>query len=343
MAAAPDVKMRNVFLGLDDDDAKRIEALRERGEFFWLDLDLDSPGAERLGELLPIPDYAMDLLRGFGSADSIFSQTYADEDLVVFPFSCIGDPAAPPLGPDGMQPQEVHVLVTGDCLATIHHGPCEPLRELAGEEHRVTRSEQHLVYTVLAQMVASVFQVLARLSAEAEGTIGDLGKAHTGRRHLAFIREGQTRLNHLRGTFGPQSAVFERVADEIPYVKGLAGDDQDHFSALRRQLDHAVSAIDAASNALSGMLDLGLNRMTFLFTVVATLFLPTTFLAGFWGQNFVWLTDHIMSTASWWVFGVGLMTAAFLVCLWAIRRQLGPREAPNDSPISELRTGELGD
>ena len=40
-----DAKLRDVLLGLGDDEAGRVEALRQRGEFFWLDLDLELAGS----------------------------------------------------------------------------------------------------------------------------------------------------------------------------------------------------------------------------------------------------------------------------------------------------------
>jgi magnesium transporter len=143
-----------------------------------------------------------------------------------------------------------------------------------------------------------------------------------------FIREGRARLNHLRGHLAPQLSVFERVADEIPDVKGLSGDPHRYFVNIRAQLGHAVNSVDACNDALSGMLNMGLNRMTFLFTVVATLFLPITFLSGFFGQNFQWFLDRVTSATSFWLLGIGSMLLSLLASLWVIYRQLGPREAP---------------
>ena len=99
------------------------------------------------------------MLRDFESSISIFRRGYVDDAQVVFPFFCIRDPGAPPLGADGMQPLEVHVLVHGDYLVTVHHGPCAPLQELAGERPRVMRSEQHVIYRVLQRDGGNVVRV----------------------------------------------------------------------------------------------------------------------------------------------------------------------------------------
>ena len=114
-------------------------------------------------------------------------------------------------------------------------------------------------------------------------------------------------------------------------MQGLAGDDHHYFAGIRSQLGHADSAIDATNEALSGLLDLGLNRTTFLLTIVATVFLPLTFITGFFGQNFDWFLSNITSAASFWVLGIGLILGSILSSLWAIRRQLGPRESPDRS------------
>lgn len=308
--------------GLEGDNAERARALLRAGEFFWLDVDLDSADTERLGSLLDIPDHVVALMRD--DRAPAFDRRYVDEERVTFPFTCIGHRGSP-AGSAKLDPMAVNVLVHGRYVVTAHRGPCEPLREFARVEERFTRSAQHLIYGVLEQMVSSVFESLGHLERQTEAMARDVSKRHLGRRRLDFVHHERFRLMRLRGQLAPQLAVFENVSDEIPAVKGLNRDRDGYFVSIRQLLAHAVDAVDATDDALAGVLDWSLNLTNFFLTVVAATFLPLTFLTGFFGQNFNWFISQIGSAAAFFVFGLGLVLLSVIGSIWVIRRQLGPR------------------
>ena len=56
-------------------------------------------------------------------------------------------------------------------------------------------------------------------------------------------------------------------------------------------------------------------------TVIATIFLPLSFLTGFFGQNFAWMVDGVSSGQAFALLGIGLelVTVAGLLLLFRLR------------------------
>jgi magnesium transporter len=70
-------------------------------------------------------------------------------------------------------------------------------------------------------------------------------------------------------------------------------------------------------------------------TILATIFLPLTFVTGFFGQNFHWLVDEIDTTAAFFIYGIGgLVVPLGLLFLWLRRSRRRPIPAPALPPAA---------
>ena len=96
---------------------------------------------------------------------------------------------------------------------------------------------------------------------------------------------------------------------EIGRVAGLEADGERYFDRICEQLNRLMDAIDAAADAMAKLIDLRLNETTYWLTVVATIFLPLTFITGFFGMNFKWMVDQIDTQLAFWLLGIGTPVA----------------------------------
>ena len=83
---------------------------------------------------------------------------------------------------------------------------------------------------------------------------------------------------------------------------------------LLRQVLEANMAVISVEQTRVGVQQ---NRTIQQLTILATIFLPLTFITGFFGQNFGWLVAHIDSGIAFVVFGIGgLVVPLVLLFLW---------------------------
>ena len=124
----------------------------------------------------------------------------------------------------------------------------------------------------------------------------------------------------MRRVVAPQRDVFARDAERIGDLRGMEADDRFYFRDLYDTQIRVADLVDSYRDLLSGATDMYLstvaNRQGEInkqLTMIATIFLPLTFMTGFFGQNFKYLvTNWINTDWSFWVFGVGLLVVSII-------------------------------
>jgi magnesium transporter len=153
-----------------------------------------------------------------------------------------------------------------------------------------------------------------------------IDRPEPGQRQKLF--DLRRRLVDLRRVIGPQRDVMARGGDIVQKLPGLEADEaKDWFRDVYDHLLRIAEQIDAYRDLLSGALDVylstvsnRLNDITRQLTLVATIFLPLTFVTGFFGQNFGWLVRHISTWEAFVGYGVGSMLLSAALLYWWFRR-----------------------
>jgi len=324
--------MSEVVEGLGAEERERIASLRREMRFFWIDLRADEASPEQLTDVLDVPAEAQRPLLDFEPGERPSRRFFANRRQVVFPFYCYmedgeGEDAEAP----GLHPVAVNVLVHGDYLLTVHRENVS-LPSYLPSYNTEGRSEQYVVYAVLDAMTGTAFDALSDTELALEGLqIMSTDRVGGARVRMGTLRAINLRLTTMRRQLGPQRGIFERIGEEIDQVENLVSDNERYFERVYGQLNRMVDGIDAAADSMAKSMDLRMNETMYWLTVVATIFLPLTFLTGFFGMNFGWLVGEIDSEAAFLILGLGGSILAAILVWIAVRRRATPVQPDQDA------------
>lgn len=303
-------------------DEAAIRDHTDRDHFFWL--DLTAPSREdlgRLGNLFGFHPLALEDSEEFGQRPKL--DNYDDYVFLVF-YGASPEPA-----PSGPLLQEVHLFISGKYVVTIHRDSLPPFDKQREQlDGRALHSEQFLIYRVLDVLTDSFFPVLSDMDDE----IDDLESAvlqNPSDAELQRLFKLKRQLVAMRKVVTPQRDLFARSVDQIAELPGLQLDEQDYFRDIYDHLIRISDLIDSYRDLLSGATDLYLstvsnrqNDVMKQLTVIATIFLPLSFITGFFGQNFAYMVTHLINSEwTFWVVGVGSMLATCVALLIYFRRK----------------------
>jgi magnesium transporter len=130
----------------------------------------------------------------------------------------------------------------------------------------------------------------------------------------ATLRQAGGRLATMRRGVRSEQAVFARLGVETAALRDFGTTDEAYFDRLEDQVSRLLESIDTAANAMGMVLDLQLNERAYVVSVVATIFVPLTFITGFFGMNFGWMVDQVDSPAAFWLLGFIVPIATATLC-----------------------------
>ncbi|HEY3189057.1 MAG TPA: magnesium transporter CorA family protein [Solirubrobacteraceae bacterium] len=298
-------------------DRSEIEELLAREEFFWLDLIGPSGGQlDELAALLGWHPLALEDVKEFGQRPKL--DDYRTHALLVF----YGAHA-----PQGTL-TEVHVFVSGDWVVTVRRRACQHLDDRRG---RVAadppETEEELVYHVLDALTDSFLPVLEDLEDRLE-ELEDEIVARPREQQLGLVLALRRQLGPMRRVTSDQRELFSDVRAVLDQLPGLEHDEaadafRDVSDHLQRIADWVEGLRDRVRDALGLYASTNSNRLNEIITrltVMATIFLPLTFVVGFFGQNFKWMVDHVESFPAFAVWGVGGSVIPLVVMVWLFWR-----------------------
>jgi magnesium transporter len=224
---------------------------------------------------------------------------------------------------------EHHLYIGSHYLITVHQ---EHSAALAQVHDRIAKSPAltkglpaFLTYLVIDALVDSTFPALEKLD-DTVDELEDVIIAKATTQMLDRIYHLKHSVVELRRLLGGQRDVFQALithgihlqqADMTLYYRDVYDHIVRQYETVDSLRDLLTSAMDVYLSTVSNRL----NQTTKALTVIASLFLPLSFLTGFYGMNFAYLTQVLETPYAAFAIGVLTMMIAILIQLYLFRRR----------------------
>jgi len=201
----------------------------------------------------------------------------------------------------GVNSEQVSLILGDGWLLTFQEGldgdPFNPVRERLKNPQGRIRSQKadFLAYSLMDIIVDNYFLVLEQVADSIEVMEEELMRTPS-QRTLAEIYRLKRELLFIHKAIWPlREVINSMIRRESPLIK------ESTLIYLRDLYDHTIQVIETVEtlrDMLSGMLDIYLssvsNRMNAVIkvlTIIATIFMPLTFIVGLYGMNFKYMPE----------------------------------------------------
>jgi magnesium transporter len=308
-------------------------ARRAEGGFIWL--GLFEPGDAEMAEVRDVfglHELAVEDAQNLHMRPKI--EQYDDDVRLVILRTARYDDAA-----EEVDFGEISVFLAPTFVITVRQGVASELGEarqrLEQRPELLAAGSISALWAILDEVVDDYAPVVAGLEIDidqVEATVFSGAVAPTERIY-SLRREATEFYRAVHPLLAVVAAVRRPGSPELkPYLRDV----QDHLllvdeevAAQRDLLGTVLEANMAVISVEQTKVSVRQNATIERLTILATVFLPLTFVTGFFGQNFPWLIEHIRGAAAFIVYGLGGLIVPLVLLFWWLRPR---RDEPGTDP-----------
>ncbi len=244
---------------------------------------------------------------------------------------------------------KISVFLAPTFLITVRQGVASELREARQRlEHRpelLSAGSSAALWAILDEVVDGYAPVVAGLERDIDqieatvfsGAVAPTERIYSLRREVTDFYRAVHPLLGVVGRIERASAAREL----LPYLRDV----QDHLLLVNEEVATQRDLLGTVLEANMAVISVEQTRVSVQqnatieqLTILATVFLPLTFVTGFFGQNFSWLVRHIDSFAAFLSYGIGGLALPLALLYWWLRRRR-PDPAPPRSAAAGAGPG----
>jgi magnesium transporter len=301
----------------DEVTRPNIERALKEDDLLWLDLEDTGPETiALLREVFKIHPLAIEDAQEFNQRPKI--EDYDDfVSLVAYGARELNQPLV-----------EIHAFYAEHFLVTVHRDSVPAIDHACTALTRVPTTRRLIaLYRLLDALVDSMFPFLASL----DDRIDDLQDeifVTPKQEQLSALFALKRQLVDMRKLVTPQRDMVSTMLTGLVPIVGMTSETERYVRDLYDHLIRISDLVDSYRDLLGGSLEAymsmvsnRLNDQMKQLTIIATVFLPLSFLTGFFGQNLGFLVNHIGSLAAFLIFGVGTEVAAVIGLLILFKKR----------------------
>ncbi len=313
---------RQLEASLDLDAATEIIRQTDERGFVWI--GLFEPDADELGEVqrrFGLHDLAVEDAQAFHLRPKVEQFDEGDTLFAVIRTARYDDDR------EEVDFGEVAVFLSSRFLITVRQGAASDLRSARARlERRPELLEEGpggALWAILDKIVDDYAPVVAGLENDIEQVEATVfrGTAAATERIYKLRREATDFYRAVHPLLGVldalERAVYPQIGEPlIPFFRDV----DDHLQLVNEEVvsqrDLLATVLQANIAVISvdqNNISVRQNETTKQLTIIATIFLPLSFLTGFFGMNFGWLVNHVTSLWTFLAFGLGSLAASSLI------------------------------
>ncbi|MBN2291473.1 MAG: magnesium/cobalt transporter CorA [Pirellulales bacterium] len=328
---APPPKIRIMSFNrqqVEEQDVSDLETLREAHSeqtVTWIDVQGfgDEAAIRKIGEIFSLHPLTMENIINVPQRPK--AESYDDQLLLIARMVTFDESA-------GINVEQVSIVFGKNYVITFQerYGDVfDPIRErIRNPKGRMRQhGPSYLAYALFDTIIDAYYPVLENIGNYLE-QLEDVVVRHPSPAVLLHLNQIKNRLVNLRRSMWPQrEAVNSLISDSHPLIENEV------LVYLRATYDHCIQTLEVMEmyrEMVSGLMNTyqsavsnRTNEVMKVLTIVATIFIPLTFLAGIYGMNF----DNMPELHIWWAYPITwlimIITAAGMILFFRRRGWIG--------------------
>jgi magnesium transporter len=230
---------------------------------------------------------------------------------------------------------EVSVFLGRQFVITVRQGAASELHDartrLEQRPDLLAEGSGSALWAIMDKVVDDYLPVVQCLDtdiSELEETVFT-GSVAPSERIYKLRREATEFHRAVHPLLAPLDAIARgTLLDASPKLRPFFRDINDHLKLTAEEIGSQRELLGVMLQANLAVISLQQNEISVRqnetskqLTVIATVFLPLTFITGFFGMNFEWLTSHDQSETTFLVWGVGTLVVSLIALALYFKRR----------------------